>query len=63
MKLFRINKIEEFFNSFPRANDIYAQAEKAFNNRLETGVKKLELPPQMNFDRVVVPVIFTLQSK
>jgi hypothetical protein len=58
MKIFRINKIEEFFNTFPRATTILNQAEKQFSDNLETIVKKINVPPQNDFSgkRTVISV-------
>jgi hypothetical protein len=62
MKLFRINKIEDFFNSFVRANDILAAADKKFADYQETSVKTISVPQQMTFEGQFVNVVFTLQS-
>jgi len=62
MKLFRINKVEEFFNTFPKATTILNHAEKEFSNNMDVTLKKITVPPQMNFSGKIVPILINLQS-
>jgi hypothetical protein len=61
MKLFRINRIEEFFNIYPKALDILGKAEKSFTNTTGEPVKKITIPMQINFEGVMVNLIFNLK--
>jgi hypothetical protein len=61
MKLFRINKVEEFFNVYPKALDILGKAEHSFNNSTGEPVKKITIPIQVNFEGVMVSLIFNLK--
>ncbi len=62
MKLFRINKVEDFFNSFPKATTILNQAEKEFTNNLDVTLKKITVPSQMNFSGELVPISVNLHN-
>jgi len=61
MKLFRINRVEEFFKIYPKALDILAKAEKSFTNTAGEQVKKITIPMQINFTGEMVNLIFNLQ--
>jgi hypothetical protein len=60
MKLFRINKVEEFFNSYLKANDILFEAEKRFINSNQP--HKIDLFPEKLFSGEMAAPVFVLQS-
>jgi hypothetical protein len=61
MKLFRINNVKEFFDSFPKATTILNQAEREFSNNVEVTMKKINVAPQINFSGEIVPILITLR--
>jgi hypothetical protein len=63
MKLFRINKVEEFFGSYPKASLILSQAEKEFEKTDSTlANKSFAVSPQVNFEGVLIHLMFELKN-
>jgi hypothetical protein len=62
MKIFRINKVEEFFGTFPKAISILNQAEDEFEKRFEGTIKKIHVPPQKDFAGKSIHIMFELKS-
>lgn len=62
MKLFRISNVKEFFDTFPKATTILNQAEHEFSTKMETVVKNISVPSQINFSGKIVHISVRLQN-
>lgn len=61
MKLFRINKVEEFFNSYPKAIGILNEAAKQFSENPDIPPKKITVLNCLNFQTESFNLTFNLQ--
>ena len=62
MKLFRISKVEEFFNSYPNAVELFGKINKTFEEGIDNPSKGFFLGMQTRFGGEVVKVYARLNS-
>ena len=62
MKLFRVSKVEEFFNSYPNAVELFKSVNKQFENSIDSPPKRIPLNIQTKFDGKNVQIHASLSS-
>jgi len=62
MRLFRISKVEEFFNSYPNAVDLLRRGNEKFEKYVDDPPRAIEFGAQLMFAGMKEDVVLRLES-